>query len=825
MVRKVLFALVIFSMIVLFGSNALITVSGDNDDNDDAAHAETILPGTYYGNVYGDKLPTADYWDFYYFAIQPGDRINVTTAVPLGAVWVVLNGGASDIIHTSSMQYPTVLFQTSNETEFTGLYLGIGDVGSAPTDYSFTLTITQENDAGSGKDASGRFEDSSEVEEGITSGMVDGTSDAYIRQGYDTVDCFRFQAGPEDLINVGFSSASTNVSHMALVDEDSNELANITSLDNQNNTLSHYLDTGSHEGWYYLKISQLLTYAPYSFYLDLSDQDEGGSGHDAPSDFEAAPEIVPGEYDGRIIGGDHSDFYSFDLPPGEIATVSLTSSSDANVTLYDQDHEMTSSGQTMLGILDPLHFASGNESSPLTMFINVSSEVVVDYDLTLLLVPQDDAGSGHDANGSFDSECRIGEGEASGFVGDDDLKDVFRVQVGPGMIINLTMFAYSLSPMQAAYYDSAGVLGFSMQGNGQNISGRICYNDLASSHDGFISIGPGWGSYRLWTDITMQDDIGSGGDAYSGIDYLVNATAIPEGDFLGYMDSAGDTQDTYGIAIQMGQTLNLTIDPFGPMKVDLRNSQGTVVGMYDSSVTGTPMTISWDADADGSVVMTLYSIVGHGEYSISVQITGEPTIEVPGSPALTATPGVGKVTLNWTPPADDGGSFITQYRIYRGTDALGALTILTSINVTQFMYVYVDTDVVYGSTYYYRISAVNDAGEGPRSDAESGSPLAPADDRDNDGMPNVWETDNDLDPDDPTDAAKDADGDGKTNLEEYNDGTDPQEKEKNEDEDGLNFDGLLIGGCCIALVVIAILLVVIFVIVLSRRKGSHHGEE
>jgi len=58
--------------------------------------------------------------------------------------------------------------------------------------------------------------------------------------------------------------------------------------------------------------------------------------------------------------------------------------------------------------------------------------------------------------------------------------------------------------------------------------------------------------------------------------------------------------------------------------------------------------------------------------------------------------------------------------------------------------------------------------------------IAPPPDSDLDGMPDHWETENQLNAADPSDSTEDADGDGYTNLEEFLNGTDPQRDEHND---------------------------------------------
>lgn len=94
----------------------------------------------------------------------------------------------------------------------------------------------------------------------------------------------------------------------------------------------------------------------------------------------------------------------------------------------------------------------------------------------------------------------------------------------------------------------------------------------------------------------------------------------------------------------------------------------------------------------------------------------------PGTPtapqALHARTTGAQVNLAWQPPVSQGSSPITNYRVYRGTSS-GAESFLVEIGDSL---TYSDSDVSNGSTYFYQVSAVNTAGEGPRGAEISATP-------------------------------------------------------------------------------------------------------
>ncbi len=117
-----------------------------------------------------------------------------------------------------------------------------------------------------------------------------------------------------------------------------------------------------------------------------------------------------------------------------------------------------------------------------------------------------------------------------------------------------------------------------------------------------------------------------------------------------------------------------------------------------------------------SYCVSAVNSAGEGGKSASVSAT---PLGVPTPPLnLMATAGNTQISLMWDKPTDDGGSPITGYNIYRrtsdGTEEFYATTGKNS---------YTDTGLPNGESCFYRVSAVNNIGEGLKSAEVSATTL------------------------------------------------------------------------------------------------------
>lgn len=114
---------------------------------------------------------------------------------------------------------------------------------------------------------------------------------------------------------------------------------------------------------------------------------------------------------------------------------------------------------------------------------------------------------------------------------------------------------------------------------------------------------------------------------------------------------------------------------------------------------------------------TVAAVNASGAGTLSAAVSATPA-GVPGAPAApTVTAGDGEVDVSWSPPAATGGTAVTGYRLYRDATLVAA-----SFGAGDTGYL--DTDVANGTTYRYRVAAVNAVGEGPQSGEASATPEA-----------------------------------------------------------------------------------------------------
>ncbi|MHA2278318.1 MAG: fibronectin type III domain-containing protein, partial [Candidatus Kariarchaeaceae archaeon] len=114
--------------------------------------------------------------------------------------------------------------------------------------------------------------------------------------------------------------------------------------------------------------------------------------------------------------------------------------------------------------------------------------------------------------------------------------------------------------------------------------------------------------------------------------------------------------------------------------------------------------------------VTANNSIGEGGFSNEASATPS---TLPGAPVINnVATGDGFVILNWTVPADDGGSSITAYKVYKSTTSGTGFSLLTSTISLSI----VDYTVINGITYYYKVSAVNIKGEGLQSDEAVATP-------------------------------------------------------------------------------------------------------
>src|SRR5207245_2437165 len=120
------------------------------------------------------------------------------------------------------------------------------------------------------------------------------------------------------------------------------------------------------------------------------------------------------------------------------------------------------------------------------------------------------------------------------------------------------------------------------------------------------------------------------------------------------------------------------------------------------------------------IIIVILSIPSVAEINSMIPQASSLATAMPSAPQnLQATAGTGNVTLSWQAPSNNGGSPITNYKIYRSSSSGTEGLLVTIGNLTS----YTNTGLASGHTYFYKVTAVNGIGTSPQSNEASATTL------------------------------------------------------------------------------------------------------
>ena len=162
--------------------------------------------------------------------------------------------------------------------------------------------------------------------------------------------------------------------------------------------------------------------------------------------------------------------------------------------------------------------------------------------------------------------------------------------------------------------------------------------------------------------------------------------------------------------------------PLNPVTYAVKRSlaSGGPYALLAGGITeGMPVTTFTDTSpvtgATNYYVVTAVNAVAESDNSAEVAVGLGLWPTLPTAPSgLTAAPGYGNITLNWSSPAN-----ATTFKIKRSTISGNGYTVIAS-NVLSAPFL--DTSYTVGTPYYYVVSAFNNMGEGPISNQAAATP-------------------------------------------------------------------------------------------------------
>ncbi len=699
---KYLNFLVIFLLVI---SVFTIPVTADQEPNDSFAEAEEITEGTYEGSV-----NETDENDYYKIELEPSTKITITfTSYAEDDQELKFYNPSQEekfSLYSNGEIEESDEYYLSYETELDYWYIRINEYWSGGGEYTFTVELELQDDAGSGHDVAESYGDAYEIGTGTD---VNG-----FLGDLDETDMYKVELESSSKVTVSFTSVAEMEQELKLYNPNKEQIFSLYSSGEIEESDEYYLSYETGVDYWFVEVNRYWSgSAGYQFRVDVELQNDAGSGHDVAESYGDAYEVGTGtEVSGFLGDLDETDMYKIEFEPSSIVTVSFTSIAEMEQELkfFDPNKEQIFTLYSSGEIEETGEYYLANETEVDYWFVQVNRywSDYGNYQFTVSVDYQNDAGTGEDV-ASDDSEAYDIESDTTyeGFLKDLDQTDMYKIELDPSSIVTISFISYAENDQELKLYNSNNEKIFTLYSS-QGVEETDVYH-LANETEldyWYVEVNLYWseGDYQFTVNVDHQDDAGSGEDVAS--EYSEAYEIESDTTYEGYLMDL-DEQDTYKIHLTPNSiiTINLTAD-FEDDEVFLsfinpnKEEQFTIYSSDGTKETES-LNIGDEFETGYWFVMIGSSWGDGGSYSFETHVvtTGGPSPVVVSESSKTDT----SITISWTENTDPD---FFRYEIYVSAtegDIGYRFGFINDQSETTYTLISLDTE----TTYYITVRVIN----------------------------------------------------------------------------------------------------------------------